>query len=290
MAESFQPAVVCPECARRHRWSAAFAGRRVACPCGKIFRMPAGAAAGRGGRARPRAAAAPQQNDSDRDLPILEADDSAEEASDAYDVAVEPQPVRERKAPVTPLLAVGDVPPPRTATERALAERADEVRVSPFVEYMLPWLLTAVGIAFTLSVWGLFFSRSFAGLGVGAVVVAVQLLVFLPLALGAVSLGARMFDLGFGSLGQLLLKLVAITLGTGAFADALLFGLFRMEFEWTYVLVGFLFYMIFCGVPLALMFKTDLQETAGVVSFIAFPRIAAVIGLMAAFPGLFEVR
>lgn len=171
-------------------------------------------------------------------------------------------------------------------------EAISSLRLNTFSDVVLPVALMVTGLLITLGSWRLHFSDSWAKMLTAAgILIALQAVVFLPIALWATVQGSRWMGIVFGPLIPLLLKLVAMTLGTGAMADALLFGLLsQVEFDWTHILVGFLFYMVFIGVPMWLWYRTDLEETALVVALQAFPRVAVVLLAATLAPDLFAVQ
>jgi hypothetical protein len=100
---------------------------------------------------------------------------------------------------------------------------------------------------------------------------------------------ARMMDVGFGTLVQAILKLAAVTVGTGAIADGLfLAAAFQMDFDQYVLMFGFFLYLVFCGIPLAITFGIGLQETALLVALLMAPRLAVIFGIGVAAPQLFK--
>ncbi len=168
--------------------------------------------------------------------------------------------------------------------QQALDEREFDAREPVVADKVLPAVLLGVGfvlgalLLLAMTRTWLQWSGGLAGL------VAFELLVGVPTMLGTMAWMAKVFDEGFGSLGQVLFKLAAVCLGTGMIADVL-FGylmvnlhLYGETLGGTYMAysggfcAGLTLYIIFQGLPLWPMFRSGAAMTVSVVAISFIPR------------------
>ncbi|MCX5659248.1 MAG: hypothetical protein NTW19_05935 [Planctomycetota bacterium] len=190
-------------------------------------------------------------------------------------------------SPPMPSMLVG----PKSAVERALAERTEEYQPSPIWEYVVPGAMVALGILFTLGVWAMWLGHTaLSGLGAGGILVGMNLLLYLPIAIGAALFTARAMDVGFGAFPPLVLKLAGVSLLCGSMADSVGFWVFHYgEFDWTYLVAAFAPYAFALGPPLMLLFQLEFKEAFMMVAIMAIPRLGLVVGLVALAPSLFKM-
>jgi hypothetical protein len=173
---------------------------------------------------------------------------------------------------------------------QALEERADEVKPSTFLNVVLPVLLLVVGMLVQAVICLTQVRPIGNALLLLAIAVAVQLLVLGPVLFGSMLLAMKWFSIELGEVLPLAGRLIVLTLGPGAAADACLATvLIVADFEPSFVVAAFAVYMNFLGWPLALLFGMNLMETTAitglnfiartVVIFIAVSIVASAMGL-----------
>lgn len=158
----------------------------------------------------------------------------------------------------------------------ALENRQYEARAPRFRDLYLPAFLLPVGLVLHVWLWTLFTDRWLTLLLAVLGAVAVQAAVFVPIMLGALAMTAGWFQVALGNLFGVLFKAASLTLGLGAAADVLLFMmLVLLDFAWWTPLVGFAYYALPIGLPLAIMFGMNFHETALVIFMVYVPRVVA---------------
>lgn len=254
MTQVAQPPVACPGCGTRYRWRDEFAGKELSCKCGRTFRVQA-----RSSGAAPAPAAA------------------ATQAKAATNGAL-PNPA-----------AYGFTGSSKSAVERALEAREDEVQPSRARDLYLPLVLLPVGAVLSAVIWSRVMGTVGEGLTVYAVVVGLQLFVFLPLMFASVVTVAKWFELALGTLGGVLLKVAALTLGAAAICDPLFTAvLMWSDFDWQCVVAGYGFYLVIVGLPTLYLFEMGIPEAALTALLVFLPRIAAAFTAAMAFSEHFK--
>ena len=179
------------------------------------------------------------------------------------------------------------IAPQRRVTD-ALAAREDETQPSRFLDLYLPVGLLVVGSVLGTTLCPRFVAKTVQPLPYILISLGLQTLVFLPVAFLAAVVTARLLDVSFGPLGTVALKLVAVTHGSGALADGTFFAMtVLMGNDWHTPLVGFVPYLIACGLPLALLFGLSVGETALMVGIMYLARFLTVLLLGMTVPHLF---
>lgn len=174
--------------------------------------------------------------------------------------------------------------------QRALLEREDDAKNSPFIEFWLPIILLVAGNLIAWIIWSQIFPTVSQGIMIAGILAAIQIVLFLPLGFGGTFLTAKWMDVDISNLMPTALKTAAIHLGPGAISDALLFCLFHFgEFEYTYVLVGFVIYMLPCAPPAAIMFRMGLNASIVMIATMVIPRFAALFLAALLYPKMFGV-
>lgn len=190
------------------------------------------------------------------------------QAAAAAKPAVTPPPLTSYRA-----LPVGG----KSAVERALEAREDEAKPSRFRDLVLPLILLVVGFFGQLVGWWEMAKKPGDAFILIGVALALQALVFLPLALISVAMIAKWFELGLGSLPVVLFKLLALMAGTGGLGDVLFLLVITMQdFEPSTAVAGYGFYLILTGVPLLILLELNIYEMALTVLLFFLPRVAAV--------------
>lgn len=240
MADSGGATVVCPGCGTRYRWRAAFAGKQLHCKCGVDF------------LAEP---------------PPLDDTGASAEAVGEASPAAEPMRMSEYAR------AMGE----KSAVQRALERGEDAAQPSRVRELYLPTILLPVGWFASVVLWQRVTETPTATAMVVAGALLLQVLLFVPAMVAAMVTVARWFELGLGTLGPVLFKCLALTVGPGATADALLTWMMAAaDFDWWLLAAGYAYYLILMGLPAALVFELNVYEAATAVALIFVPRIAAV--------------
>ena len=257
MQETEQVSIVCPDCGRRYRWRATFAGKELHCKCGLSFDADEAWKQARGGAA---------DRGEDGSAIAGGASDGAAARVDRYAAAFGA----------------------RSSVEEALARREDEVQPSLWREYYVPMIGVPVGWLIGAMIWWLLCPTWWALLAVLGVVLVLQVCVFVPAKLAAVVTVARWLQLGLGTLGQVLFKGACLTLGPAAAADAM-FTLMMVytDFDWWALAAGYAFYVVIYGLPTAFVYEMNVAETALTVGMVFLPRVAAVYIVALAFNDMF---
>ena len=263
MAAAQGASLTCPSCGRRYRWRDAFAGKQLQCKCGNAFEAPA---------------SDPQRADADDDASDLS---NASSHGDAQPQAAGPAPPR--------VNAYAAAMGARSSVQQALETREDEVQPSHFRERYLPLMLLPIGWVGGAALWWVICpSPTVAGVVIGAALV-LQVLVFVPSLLIAVSMVARWLQLGLGTLQTVLFKCITLTLGPAATADALFTVMMvRTDFDWWALAAGYAFYLIIFGIPVAIIYEMNVYETALAVLLNFVPRVIAVYTAALAFAEVFH--
>jgi hypothetical protein len=289
----------CPRCGERYTWQAMLAGRRVRCHCGQLIDVPQQPPAptqvldARVEVSEPRpvpppsVAAAPVSAPPPRPAPPAAAPQAATAAPQAP--ATAPQPPAAKPALTQSLYLEALSSRSKLKSDPDALAEVDESERPRFIDFHLPIILLIVGLVGGLMLMQTFAGSRVKGLLSWGLLLVIQTLVFLPLGMVALQMTARMMDVGFGTLMQAILKLAAVTIGTGAIADGLfLAAAFQMDFDQYVLMFGFFLYLVFCGVPLAITFGIGLQETALLVALLMAPRLAVIFGIGVAAPQLFK--
>jgi hypothetical protein len=262
MAETAPARVTCPTCGSAYRWAAELVGRKFACKCGAVLRMPADASrpatVERGATTRAAAAKAPASTEAGT-IPLgpslaasgrcpscglnvktgavicLNCGFSLTQGKKLTTAVVEDAD----DADAEPGAAASPGAKPRAARtltdgtkslEDRIARQREERAVLDaqqmasyrFMEFKLPLILMAVGLLVVFG-GGVYFSGSpLWGVVIGAALLGFELIVMLPLLLIAVFMAAKVGGISYGSLWTALLKLASICTGPGAVADVVL--------------------------------------------------------------------
>jgi len=164
---------------------------------------------------------------------------------------------------------------PTSTIQQALDAGEFAVKPAVFTDTVLPTLLLTfgflLGAGMTWLVTGkpILFAACLGGL------VAFELLVGIPVMLGALGWMASTFGEAFGSLREAAFKVASVSLGTGLIADAL-FGWFMTNIhdlagDWPTLYVGafgggFVIYLLLQGLPLWAMYRVHPAMIAGVIA------------------------
>lgn len=153
----------------------------------------------------------------------------------------------------------------------------------------LPLAVLVGGTAAGVMIWSRITTSLAATLAAVGIMLLIQLFIFTPVSLLALTWTARVYDLGLGYLIPALAKLVAISLGAGAVADVLFFSMMmQVDFDHWILAAGLILYVILCGIPLAAMFMIGLQETLVIVGVMVAPRVGLLYLIASLFPALFD--
>jgi hypothetical protein len=157
-------------------------------------------------------------------------------------------------------------------------------KIGTFGNLYLPLAMFAVGLITNIVMSQAMASTFVGGLLVAFTMLVVQAVIFLPVAVAALFITARALDASFGTLPVAMIKLGAVTLGTGAIGDSIFLRTADLIGYDQYLLMfGFFIYLVSIGLPLALMFRAALEETCMIVAIIIIPRFIVLftIGLTA---------
>ena len=298
------PAAECPACQKRFPWKAALVGRKVKCTCGQVFAIPE----------RPLAAAPPP--------PPLSVDDLESTKPDVAD----PMPLPDVKCPscnspmkatavlclncgfnreaggkvttkvvAAAALEVGvnvpgqssDDDPTRGNLRRPVAEalesREDDSGIRPFTDYYLPGIFLVGGVAITIASamdQGDSFPLALAQ-------VAILLVIYVPLLLFALTLTANLMGISYGPLMLGLYKLAAIAFGPLALADFIIAFIASKTMGMGTFFLSLPIYAVVTGIPVAMMFDLETNETFMTVAVIVILRIIFALTLLTLFLSFF---
>lgn len=242
--------LTCAACGKSFRWRKELAGRTVRCKCGQKM-------------------TAPDQPD---------ASDSAAPASSASENTVKP----EAPAPLGGLWTQA-LSAKASVVETALEQREDDAKPEVFKDKYLPGAMIVLGVAGVTAAWivmgsvqgSLSVGKSMLGAGL---ILASQVLIFLPLATASAFFVARLTETAFGDLPTTVFKLAAILLFAGAASDSVFFTmLVGQEFDFRVFFVGFALYTGSFGLLLWRLFDTDFHESMVFVVLLMTPRLFTAV-------------
>lgn len=291
-------ALTCSRCQKRYVWKAQYAGRLVRCQCGQRLRMPETAP---GVSAAPAVAAAQGSGVIELDMASPQGAPPASSSSHRADVApptssddllelsVTPEELAAQDQSVTTATAARAALSARPSrVEQALMDREDEMRPSVLKEKVLPGMVAVGGVIVQIVLWFVFANSARAAILGAAGMLAVELLVFAPVAVLAVFITAKLLDVGFGPLVPALVKIIAIAVGAGGVADILFFKIMlSVEFDYQILLVGFVLHMLLIGLPVAIIYELEAFEMALITAIIVIPRLVMLYAMGYAFPHWF---
>lgn len=194
-----------------------------------------------------------------------------------------------------PLASPVFTPPPTVDAHTSDDERETSVRIvtgihSMFLDVYVPLSIMFVGLFVTVGIWRHNFPESWNTTAIAIFsVVLMQVVLFIPVAVGSAIVVVNMMDMELGPLIPAAIKLAAITLGPAALADGLFFAVLQHEFDYELLLLGFVFYLIAIGLPSWAWFRTDLQQTTLLVALQSLPRLAVMFLIAAVAPKLFGI-
>lgn len=251
--------ITCATCATKYRGRPDMIGRTLQCKCGASFEV-----------------APPQFTEDDMParpapLPLPSNDPDQAVAPSLEDLAPLSEPERAAMASPSP-------PPTRVSpVMEALIKREDDTGMPVFRERILPYTFLSIGIASQLILWFVWIIGPGNALAVMGIAVAVQLILFLPIFLFLIVSTAKWLDLDLGTFFSLIFKVGALTLGPLGVADAFLtIALVVSDFNWHVIAAGFGFYVILAGLPIWILFRTNVGETAILLTINYLPRTIAV--------------
>lgn len=176
----------------------------------------------------------------------------------------------------------------KSAVQRALEAREDEAQLSRVREFIVPVILLPVGAFAGLVGWTQLTGQVGEGLLVTGVMIALQALVFTPLAFWFLTATARWFEMALGLLPAVLFKTAALTLGAAAMADVIFLAfMVNTDFDWWCVVAGYAVYMILCGVPAMYLFEMQVYEAALWMLLNFLPRVIGAYIVAATIPDYF---
>lgn len=171
-------------------------------------------------------------------------------------------------------------PPPTgriSPVMEALINREDEVGMPIFRERILPYVFLSIGLAAQLILWFVWTVSPASAMAVMGIAVSVQVILFAPILLFLLVSVAKWIDLDLGTFFSLCFKVAALTLGPLGVADALLtISLVVTDFDWHVIAAGFGFYVILAGLPIWILFRTNVGETALLLTINYLPRTIAI--------------
>lgn len=251
-------AIICTGCQKQYNWNAKYAGKKVRCKCGQSMLMPA-----------------------DDELGELDKlDQPGAPHTGAYDVVMDSP---ESAAPRRRAQAMATAPK-RVASDRALEDPDADVKHALSEKYVPLGVLVA-GVLIQL-VALLYAIDSISGAVIGWVILLlVEAILFSPLAVVSMFIAARISSISFGPLMVGIYKMTAITIGGGGLADLLLIVILDMGDFRTRTTMGMavLINLFFVGIPAAICFKLETDETFTLVITMVVARFILLYFLLSLF-------
>ena len=175
-----------------------------------------------------------------------------------------------------------------STVERALEERTDDAKGSPFIEQKLPIILLVVcGLAHFV-LWMTLGRGLLGGMVTAVTLIIVQALIYLPITIAAALNTAKMLDTGFGEFKQAVFKFICIMLGPALLSDfAFLYLAAHATFDMWTVPVSYFFYFATIGLSMVVLFGVEAPAAALVVLIVTVTKIAAVWVLATIAPHAF---
>lgn len=285
-ADELVSVIDCKKCGKYFRWQINVAGKKVRCNCGQILEVPSTPPPPR--RLNPAAA--------DEKKPVAKSKTPPESSKKKFKTAQEesPAPVPAAAADPTSLggLYAQAMGGGTTAVQRALEEREDEIQPSIWREKVVPVVVIIFGVIAQYGSWLVLthyepkvtMGEAMAG---ATVQLLLQIILYLPIAVGSTFAAANMMQLGFGELWSTILKLAAILIFPIAFVDVIFFSvLVGQEFDFRVMLIGVALYLILASPLVWLLFETDLNETVILAGVFMAPRFVAVFLLVPPAKGI----
>lgn len=313
-------ALTCKGCQKRYLWKARYAGQKVKCPCGQVLMMPAQNPAAQAasqpeinettltpsdGQPDPPAAAPFELMEDDvsprtrtkrpavhQGIDVTQAAsqlpaDSQQDDQGTFELAIEPEALDSGpKLPNTALTDALSAKP--SAVAEALMNREDELTLSPWKEKYIPAAIAIIGVSVLIALWFAFAtSTKHAAMGAAGMLL-VEVLVLMPIALGAVIITSRVMNISLGPTMPAMVKMAAIAIGSGGVADILFFKMMlSVDFEYVLLLVAFVLHMILLGLPILAIFELELADMVVIIGIIVIPRFVILFGMGFFFPHLF---
>ncbi|MFW6061132.1 MAG: hypothetical protein ACODAQ_13205 [Phycisphaeraceae bacterium] len=179
----------------------------------------------------------------------------------------------------------------KSSIERALETGEDEAQPSRIRELHLPLIVMPVGWFGGAVFWWNVCETSLAAAVVIAAALVLQLVVFVPAMLVAIVKVAQWFEVNMGTLGWVLFKCTALTLGPAAAVDPLFTWMMAIaDFDWWLLAAGYAYYLIGFGILAAIVFEMNIYQAALTTAFIFVPRVVVVYGAALALPEFFISR
>lgn len=233
--------IECEACGAHYRGNSEMAGKTLRCKCGSTISV----------------SATEDSPDSDSKLAV---DDFEADTSDPEHRPTPPPPATR----VSPVM-------------EALLTREDDTGIAVFRERILPYVFLSIGLAAQMILWFVWIKGTGNGLAVMGIAVLIQMVLFTPLMLFMMVTLAKWIDLDIGTFFSLLFKVAALTFGPLGLADAFLtISLVVSEFNWHVIAAGFGFYVVLAGLPTWILFRTNVGETALILTISYFPRMVVV--------------
>lgn len=197
----------------------------------------------------------------------------------AVDTSSESRSLVEQQAnPQEPAYVNEAIKAARRAEARRAAQEQEYAAHYRRIDVKYPLIMLASGPAIIL-IMSLLIERSLSkGLETAGLVAAGELIVMGPLLFISVLIGAALLKMQFGTLGKVLFKCAAISVGPGTLGDllavpmaAVLMGPIGLAFGM------FFLYLLFIGWPMSKLFDLDMQEAMAMVTIVIVVRLAAIV-------------
>lgn len=301
--------LTCTGCHKRYVWKEKYAGQKVQCRCGQLLVMPQTDPNAVEPDASPASSSAPSPAPfelvtdelsppgrvakASSSLTLEDAEAAVKHGSASpsdsgtFELAIDPASIDTGPKLTNSMLAAALTAKPSKVAE-ALINREDELQLSPWKEKYIPASIAIIGVMAQVILW-IVFSGPTRHAAIGATLMLLgEIVILMPIAVGAVFLTARVMNIGFGPMVPALLKVAAIAIGTGGVADILFFKMMlSVDFDYVILLVAFVLQLILLGLPMLALFELELMDMAMIVSIVVLPRIVILFGMGYLFPHWF---
>jgi len=275
--------ITCEGCAEQYPWNERYAGKKVRCRCGQTMVMPASLTPADDDGIDLNLLREPELAPSSlRSVEPAAASRESAGGSSEYELAIPVEKPRAMRRPVV----YGDEDPhaPQSSVALALARREDEVVDGHGRSILFPLSVLIVGVALQAVLNIVIADTLLEGIVGFVLLLALQVIVFTPLAVVAMYVTSMIASMSFGPVLPAIGKMAAITIGTGGVADLLyLLANDYLPGGRATFFAMFVIQFICVGLPCAFVYRLENNETSTLVTVIVVTRVAALFTILIMF-------
>ncbi len=202
------------------------------------------------------------------------------------------QALTETEGQPAPQVVVNSVYANALASRRKVAQAVErgegDIQANPVTEVYIPLAVVAVCMAVMVFLTPRLLPEHVSTWLYLPIALVLSLVVFMPASFGVLLMVASFSGTGLGTLRNVLLKIAAVTLGTGLIADLIFFcAALRVQDYAPAPLYGVMPYLPLVGAPLGIMLGLSIAETVGMSLLLVVPRFVVFMVLLFAAPKLF---